>query len=180
MGFAGALGMKKTLILGIGNVLLSDDGAGVHVARLLAQRLAGCDEVEVIDGGTLSFTLAPLIAGCARLIVLDATELQREPGTVRTFVGGEFDNLLGRQRLTVHEIGLRDVLAISELAGELPPQRALVGIQPASLSWGTECTLTVTPALRCAAEVVLELLRLEAWQETPGADTGLGASPRAA
>jgi len=172
--------MQKTVILGIGNVLLSDDGAGVHVTRLLAQRLAVRDDVDVLDGGTLSFTLAPLIAGCARLIVLDATELEREPGAVRTFVGAEFDNLLGRPRLTVHEIGLRDVLAISELAGELPPQRALVGIQPASLGWGTQCTPAVGRSLQCALDAVLELLRLEAWQGHSGGDAGLSASPRAA
>lgn len=172
--------MAKTLILGIGNVLLSDDGAGVHVARLLAQRLAGREDVEVLDGGTLSFTLAPLIAGCTRLIVLDATELEREPGTVRTFIGAEFDSLLGRPRLTVHEIGLRDVLAISELAGELPPERALVAIQPASLGWGTECTAEVASALRYAVDNVLQLLRSQAWQDTSGDDAGVDANPRAA
>ena len=155
--------MKKTLILGIGNILLSDDGAGVHVALLLAQRLAGREDVEVLDGGTLSFTLAPLVAGSARLIVLDATELEQTPGTVRTFIGAEVDRLLGRARLTVHEIGLRDVLEISRLAGELPQERALVGIQPASLGWGTEPTPPVAAALECAAGQVLDLLTLEHW-----------------
>ncbi|HVW69945.1 MAG TPA: HyaD/HybD family hydrogenase maturation endopeptidase [Steroidobacteraceae bacterium] len=160
--------MKKTSIMGIGNVLLSDDGAGVHVARLLAQRLAGRDDVEVLDGGTLSFTLAPLISGSDRLIVLDATELEQSPGTVRTFIGAEVDRMLGRARLTVHEIGLRDVLAISQLAGELPQERALIAIQPASLAWGTEPTPAVALALECAAGTVLELLALEHWAASSG------------
>src|ERR1700741_4759780 len=105
--------VKKTLILGIGNVLLSDDGAGVHAARLLVQRLADREDVQVLDAGTLSFSLAPLIAGAHRLIVLDATQLEQAPGSLRTFVGVELDRLLGNARLTVHEIGLRDVLEIS-------------------------------------------------------------------
>ncbi|HEY6927807.1 MAG TPA: HyaD/HybD family hydrogenase maturation endopeptidase, partial [Steroidobacteraceae bacterium] len=147
-----------TLILGIGNVLLSDDGAGVHVARCLARRLAGHDAVQVLDGGTLSFTLAPLIAGAQRLIILDATQLDGPPGHIQTFIGEGVDGLLGRARLTVHEIGLRDVLDLARLSGELPPERALIGIQPASLEWGTEPTPVVAEVLDSVAARALELL----------------------
>ncbi len=150
--------MTKTLILGIGNVLLSDDGAGVHVARSLATRLAGHEAVQVLDGGTLSFTLAPMIAGTHRLIILDATQLDGPAGQIQTFIGDGMDRLLGRARLTVHEIGLRDVMDLVRLSGDLPHERALIGIQPASLAWGTEPTPAVAGVLESVAAQALELL----------------------
>lgn len=160
--------MSKTLIVGIGNVLLSDDGAGVHGARVLAERLAGREDVRVLDGGTLSFTLAPMIAGADRLVILDATQLDTAPGEIRTFIGEAVDRLLGRTRLTVHEIGLRDVLDVARLSGDLPQQRALIGIQPASLDWGTELTPAVAACLENIVAAVLELL--ESWPAQSAAD----------
>lgn len=161
--------VKKTLVLGIGNVLLSDDGAGVHVARILAMRLAGRRDVAVLDGGTLSLTLAPLLAGVGRLIILDATQLDEAPGEIRSFVGPDVDRLLGRARLTVHEIGLRDVLEIARLTGDLPCERALIGIQPAVLTWGLKPTPLVAVALERAAAMALDLL--ERWPTSAGGPT---------
>jgi hydrogenase maturation protease len=148
----------KSIILGIGNVLLTDEGAGVHVARRLALQLADRGGVHVVDGGTLGFALAPLIQDAHRLIVLDAMQLNRPPGSVQRFLDAEVDKLLSHTRLSVHEIGLRDVLAISQLTGSCPPQRALIGIQPASLGWGTEPTAPVAQALDTAAGMALGLL----------------------
>jgi hydrogenase maturation protease len=158
--------VRKSVVLGIGNVLLSDEGAGVHAARRLTQRLAGRGDVQVLDGGTLGFTLAPLIADTDRLIVLDAMQLNRPPGTVQRFLDAEVDELLCHTRLSVHEIGLRDMLAISHLTGSCPRQRALIGIQPASLDWGTEPTALVAQALDTAAEMVLGLLA-DPWPACP-------------
>ena len=76
--------MTRSVVLGIGNILLTDDGVGVHVARHLEGLLQSRDDVEVIDAGTLSFTLAPVIADAERLIVIDAAQLNAPPGTVRT------------------------------------------------------------------------------------------------
>lgn len=150
--------MSRSLVLGIGNLLLTDDGAGVHAARLIAQHLAGRSDVQVLDGGTLSFSLEPIIAGTERLIVLDAMQLGAPPGTVQRFLDAEVDQLLRRARLSVHEIGLRDVLEISRLADSCPRQRALVGIQPESLDWGTECTAPVAAALETMSRIALGLL----------------------
>jgi hydrogenase maturation protease len=157
--------VRKSIVLGIGNVLLTDEGAGVHVARRLALQLAGRDGVQVVDGGTLGFTLAPLIQDAYRLIVLDAMQLSRPPGTVQRFLDAEVDELLSQTRLSVHEIGLRDMLAISRLTDSCPPQRALIGIQPASLEWGTEPTPLMAQALSTAADMARNLLE-DPW---PGA-----------
>jgi hydrogenase maturation protease len=124
----------------------------------LALQLAGRDDVQVVDGGTLGFTLAPLIQGAHRLIVIDAMQLNGPPGTVQRFLDAEVDELLNQRRLSVHEIGLRDMLAIAQLTDSCPSQRALIGIQPASLEWGTEPTVPVAQALDTAANMVRKLL----------------------
>lgn len=152
--------MTPSLILGIGNVLLSDDGAGVHAARLLAPQLAQYPDVQVLDGGTLSFSLAPFIESANCLIVLDAMQLSQPPGTVQRFLDTEVDEVLGRARLSVHEIGLRDVLQLARLAGRCPARRALIGIQPESLEWGTAPTPAVDSALPAAAGLALDLLKI--------------------
>lgn len=152
------LNVTTSLILGIGNVLLTDDGAGVHAARRLAAALTGQRDVVVLDAGTLSFTLAPLVEESERVIVLDAMELGAAPGTVRTFIDSEVDAALGRPRLSVHELGLRDVLQLARLAGRCPSRRALVGIQPESLDWGTTPTAAVSAAIPAAVAAALRLL----------------------
>jgi hydrogenase maturation protease len=150
--------MTQSVILGIGNILLTDDGAGVHAARLLADLLAERDEVRVFDAGTLSFTLAPLVEAADRLIILDATQLNQPPGSLQCFADTQMDQFLGRGRLTVHEIGLRDVMDVARLSGALPPERALIGIQPASLEWGTEVTPCIAGSLDSMVRMTLALL----------------------
>ena len=155
--------VKRAVILGVGNVLLTDDGAGVHAARVLQERLAHHTAVTVLDAGTLSFTLAPLIENAQRLIILDAAQLQRPPGSIQCFLNEALDGFLSRGRLSVHEIGLRDLLDIARLAGKLPRQRALIGIQPQSLGWGTEPTPPVAAALDAMIQSALELI--DAWPD---------------
>src|ERR1039458_7330272 len=85
-------GSHKTLILGIGNVLLRDEGAGVHAIQMLEERVAGRDDIELMDGGTLSFSLAGAIEDAARLIVIDAAQYDGEPGTTTEFTVAVYRN----------------------------------------------------------------------------------------
>jgi hydrogenase maturation protease len=155
--------VAQAIVLGIGNILLTDDGAGVHAARRLADLLAGHADVRVLDAGTLSFTLAPIVECADRLIVLDAAQLNQAPGSVQCFLDAKFDSFLGRSRLSVHEIGLRDVMDLTQLAGTIPRERALIGIQPESLGWGMELTPKVAAGLEPMVAKTLDLL--ESWPE---------------
>ena len=111
---------RKTLILGIGNTLLRDEGAGIHAIRMLAERVAGRDDIELMDGGTLSFTLAGAIGDAAQLIVIDAAQLDGEPGSTRVFEGEQMDAFVGSNRKhSVHEVSLIDLMAIARLADQL-------------------------------------------------------------
>lgn len=150
--------MTRSVVLGIGNILLSDDGAGVHVARHLEALLEKRTDVQVIDAGTLSFTLAPVIEDADRLIVIDAAQLHAAPGTVRTYLGTEFDSFLGKAKLTVHEVGLVDLIDIARLMDAVPPQRAIVAVQPLCATWGSSLTKDVDAAVPEIASRVLELL----------------------
>ncbi len=152
----------KTLILGIGNVLLRDEGAGVHALRRLGDALDGRADVELMDGGTLSFTLAGAIEEADHLIVIDAAQLDAAPGTTRVFVGEDMDRFVGGSRKrSVHEVGLIDLMSIARLTDRLPAERALVGIQPQDLDWGESPSPAVAAAIPVACRQVLDLL--EAW-----------------
>jgi hydrogenase maturation protease len=154
--------VKRTLILGIGNVLLRDEGAGIHALRQLGDAIGGREDVELMDGGTLSFTLAGAIEEADRLIVIDAAQLDAAPGTTRVFVGEDMDRFVGGSRKrSVHEVGLIDLMSIARLTDRLPGARALVGIQPEELDWGETPSPAVAAAIPVACQHVLDLL--ETW-----------------
>jgi hydrogenase maturation protease len=150
---------RKTLILGIGNTLLQDEGAGVHAIRQLAEQAARRDDIELMDGGTLSFSLAGAIEDAENLIVIDAAQYGGEPGTTRVFLGDQMDSFVGGNRkLSVHEVSLLDLLMIARLADRLPRQRALIGIQPHSIDWGETPSLPVAGAIRLACDQAMQLV----------------------
>lgn len=151
------------MVLGIGNTLLQDEGAGVHAMRQLQHEFAGRTDIEFIDGGTLSFCLAGPIGEAGCLLVIDAAELGDKPGTVSVFCDAEMDRFLGANRKrSVHEVGLLDLLAIAHLTDSLPARRALVGIQPGMVDWGETPTVAVAEALPLACAKAGELIR--GWQ----------------
>jgi hydrogenase maturation protease len=158
-----------TLILGIGNTLFRDEGVGVEVIRRL--ELAGdLADVVLIDGGTLSFTLAPAIADSPRLIVVDAAILNAPPGSVRVFEGEAMDQQLSGKGKSVHEVSLMDLMDMARLSGTLPQRRALVGIEPDEVDWGD----TLSPAVDAAVPLALAEIRrlLTRWDEEGETQTG--------
>lgn len=153
----------KTLVLGIGNTLLKDEGVGIHVIRALRESAASADGVDYLDGGTLSFTLAGPIEEAEQLIVVDAAELKAPPGTVRMLVGDEMDAFVsGKRKASVHEVGLTDLMTIAKLTGRWPDRRALVAIQPREVDWGEHCSPEVAAAVPEACRLVRD--QLERWR----------------
>jgi hydrogenase maturation protease len=163
----------KTLVLAIGNTLLTDEGAGIHALQLLQKQHPEPENVTYMDGGTLSFTLAGAVEDADNLIVLDATQLKSEPGTVDCMINEEMDQFLGSCKRSVHEIGLLDLLDISRLTGNLPERRALVAIQPDVIDWGEFPTEQVAAAIPVVVEKVLALM--EEWSATGSTDEGQAA-----
>lgn len=153
---------RNVLVLGLGNTLLSDEGVGIHVIRYLQEKFPEQPNVEYLDGGTLSFTLSEPIENADALIVVDAAELGAEAGIVRCYENLAMDEFVGGNRKrSVHEVSLLDLLAVAYLTDRLPKQRALVGIQPASVDWGDQPTQKVAAAIPTAGRQILDLI--EAW-----------------
>ncbi len=151
--------VEKTLILGLGNTLLRDEGVGVHAITRLAGMFGDDERVECMDGGTLSFTLAGPIEETQRLIVIDAAELHAEPGEVQLFENEALDAFLGSNRKrSVHEVSLMDLMTIARLTDRLPSYRALIAVQPASVDWGEEPTPQVEAAIARVCEIVQGLV----------------------
>lgn len=149
----------KILVLGIGNTLLTDEGVGIVAMRQLAARFGERKDMEFIDGGTLSFTLAVPISECGALLVIDAAELGSAPGTVRSFEGAAMDRFLGENRKSsVHEVGLMDLRSISLLTGHWPEQRALIGVQPEVVGWGEMLTSKVAAAMPEVCDIAARII----------------------
>jgi hydrogenase maturation protease len=149
----------RTLVLGIGNNLLTDEGVGIHTVNYLSQRYPQLRDVEFMDGGTLSFSLAEPISQADGLIVVDAARLDTEPGTIRQFEGADMDSYLKGHRGSVHEVGLAELIDMSRLTGDMPDHRCLIGIQPLSLDWGETPSAEVSAAIPTAAGMVMETIR---------------------
>lgn len=153
----------RILILGLGNTLLSDEGVGIHALNALQAHLVDCTDIDFLDGGTLSFTLAGPIEDTDRLIVIDAAQLHAEPGTVQVFVDEDMDHYLGsNNKRSVHEVGLIDLMIIARLTDRLPQRRALIGIQPRDIDWGDQPSAPVAAAIPKVCDLARELIR--SWQ----------------
>ena len=142
--------MTGTLVLGVGNVLLADEGAGVYAMRYLKDHY-DLHGVKYLDAGTLSFTLASDIADADHLIVFDAAQIGAQPGGIQVFEDEQVDEFLRSGKCSVHEVGFADLMDIARLEGYLPERYALIGIQPETLGWGDAPSESVRRALPRAA-----------------------------
>ena len=136
--------MRK-LILGIGNLLNRDEGVGIHAIRALQQKNATSD-FEIIDGGTLGLNLLPLVEESSHLLVLDAIDGHKEPGTLIELAREEVP-LFSTIKMSQHQLLFQEVLALAQVRGHLPAHLALIGIQPADLEVGVDLSPTVAQTL---------------------------------
>ncbi|HEU4731633.1 MAG TPA: HyaD/HybD family hydrogenase maturation endopeptidase [Kofleriaceae bacterium] len=148
------------LVLGLGNVLCGDDGAGVAAVHRLRQRYAIPERVRVVDGGTLGLDLLALIAASDRVILVDAVRADGPPGTQVRITGDDVAPTV-YERLSVHQIGVADVLAGAALCERYPAEVVILGIVPATTDLLLGCTPPVAAGLDELVErIVAELARL--------------------
>lgn len=150
-------------VVGIGNSLLKDDGAGIHTLEQFSADNSD-DDVDCFDGGTVGLALLDRLSNLDGLIALDAMKLGKAPGTVTVLEGADMDSHLRNQRGSVHEVGLSDLMDALRLRGDLPANRALIGIEPADMDWGTEPTPQVARAVPEAARKARQLV--DRWRVT--------------
>ena len=165
------------LVLGIGNLLWADEGFGVRALQALRERYHVPAGVTLLDGGTQGVYLLPYVASARRLLVLDAIDCGLPPGALRVLRGHEIAATLGVGKISLHQAGLLDLLALAALSDRAPEETVVIGAQPANLAdFGGGLSAPVHERLADALELVVAMLA--SWgQVCPARRAGLGARP---
>jgi len=145
----------RTVVIGVGNLLLRDEGVGIHAVRELQKRSLP-PGVEVIDGGVAGIRLLDWFSEAQKLLLIDAAEMGLEPGAVARFTPEDVRFQSGDLKLSTHDVALPEVLAIARAVNQCPSEVIILGIQPKEISWGTELTPEVRAAVPKVVELVLE------------------------
>jgi hydrogenase maturation protease len=169
--------------MGVGNVLLSDEGIGVRIVEELERRYRFPEEVEILDGGTSGIELLRFLDGKDHLIIVDAVSADHPPGTVMRIEGEDVPATF-ETRITPHQLGLSDLLATAKLTDQMPAHLVLFGVEPKSLETGLGFSPEVEGAVEKVVIHVAEELRRLGYNleecHSPGAcasrfwDTGEG------
>lgn len=122
----------RTVVIGLGNPLMGDDGLGLVALERLRSDYVIPPEVELVDGGTWGMNLLPVIEDAARVILIDAIDVAAAPGTPLRLERERLPRYLAT-KISPHQVDLRDVLALAELRGTLPADTIALGLQPASV-----------------------------------------------
>ncbi len=160
---------NRVVVLGVGNILLSDEGVGVHAVNALTERYDLPADVETIDGGTSAMDCLDQIAGCRLLVIADCMRSNREPGAITRLADNDLHAFF-RTRISPHQVGLSDVLATLSIHGLLPARLTLIGMEPKSLALG----LRPTPEIESRLPAMVDALVAEL------ESAGIKPSPRAA
>jgi hydrogenase maturation protease len=146
------------LVLGLGNVLCGDDGAGVVAVHRLRREWVMPYGVRIVDGGTLGLDLLALVAVSDRVILVDAVRADEPPGTLVRLTGDDVAAAV-YERLSPHQIGVADLLAGAALCESYPEEVVIVGIVPASTDLQLGCTPAVAAGIDGLITSVLDELR---------------------
>lgn len=153
---------SRILVLGIGNILWSDEGFGVRAVERLASEWAFPDTVTIMDGGTQGLYLLPHLEEADVLIIVDAIDYGLAPGSRRIFRDGDVPAFLGARKMSLHQTGFQEVLASAILLGRCPAQLILVGVQPENLEdYGGGLTAVVAAEIDPVIETVRTILEEE-------------------
>lgn len=153
----------KTVVLGLGNVLHGDDGAGAQaISRLRVDPRVPAD-VSLVEGGTLGLELLPYVWDCARLIVIDAVDVGEPPGTVVRMSAEQLNSLPGNS--SVHQLGVSDLLVALRVLADRQPEVVLLGVQPGSTDWSCALSPSVAASIDSLVETTLRELQVPAEPE---------------
>ena len=149
--------IPRVLILGIGNLLWADEGFGVRALEVLKRNYQFADNVELLDGGTQGVYLVQNIRETDILVVFDAIDYGLPGGTLKRIEGDNVPNYLGCKKVSLHQTGFQEVLAMARMLGDYPRHLFLVGVQPVEIedfggSLRPEVKAQIQPAIDSALE----------------------------
>jgi hydrogenase maturation protease len=156
---------NKICVIGLGNILLQDDAIGLHVTETIKERYRFEPQIELHDGGTAGLDLLPLIEHYEKVLFVDAVDAGQPPGAIVMIEGDAIPSFLTTQ-VSVHHVGLSDLLFAARMAGSLPAEICLIGIQPESVDIGLEMTDIMKKSLDLLLTTVVE--QLQKWGVEPG------------
>ena len=142
-----------TVVLGVGNPIMADDGVGPTAVARLRSTGSLPDEVVLVDGGTWGLTLLPTIETADRLLIVDAIHRGEAPGSIHRLERADLPSYLAR-KISPHEVDLKEVLALCELRGTLPATVVALGIEPLRVDLATELSPVVEDAMPQLLEVI--------------------------
>jgi hydrogenase maturation protease len=153
---------SRVLVLGIGNILWADEGFGVRVVEYMAARHDFPAPVELMDGGTQGLYLLPHLEDLAGLVIVDAIDFGLPPATLHQVHGADVPATIGARKMSLHQTGFQEVLALLDLRGHAPRRVSLIGVQPVTMEdYGGGLTERVAAQVAPAAQAVLDLLARE-------------------
>jgi len=155
-------------VFGLGNILMSDDGLGPFVIKVLEASYEFPPDVEILDAGTPGLELSTILEDSGALIIVDTVRSDDVPGQVKTYRRDDILKHPPAQRITPHDPGLKETLLVLELQGEAPPEVFVVGVVPHSVEYGIGLSDEIRAAVPAAIEAIVEEL----------ARLGHGAKPR--
>lgn len=159
---------KRICVLGLGNLMRTDDAAGMMAVSALEAELGSASGIAFVEGGTLGLDLIHALSGVTHLLALDAVDVGAEPGRLVRYEKDSLGEIPAGK--SVHLLGFSDLLGVLKLMGDEPEEIVLVGVQPKMTGWGTE----LTEEVRLAVEGLLAISRkqLEAWLACGGTPEG--------
>jgi hydrogenase maturation protease len=149
---------SQLLILGLGNLLCTDDGVGPVAAQAIAETRVVPEGVQVLDGGTLGLALLAYIEDAERAILVDAIEIDAPPGTLVRLEGDDVGPACAAH-LSVHQVGVSDLIEAARWRGKIPPKLVLLGVVPESTALGVELSPRVQAALPALLNAVCDEAR---------------------
>ena len=149
----------KIGVIGVGNILLMDEGVGPKVVEILQKNYKFEPEIEIIDGGTLGLDLLPYIEKFKKILLIDIVDFHKEPGYIGILRGEEIPPYL-KTKLSLHHVGVQDLLEIARLMGMMPEELVLVGIQPETIDMGLDLSDTIADKIIELISEVFKVLNL--------------------
>jgi len=153
--------MKQITVLGVGNILMQDEGFGVRVVEQLLEQYHFPDWVQVLDGGTLGMELLRFLIGTDKLIIVDAVSGELSPGSLYQFNHEEVKAYF-KEKVSMHELGIQDVLEVMNVLEKPAEEIRILGVQPLTIDIGLEMTPLVAKQVESVVEKVVMILK--EWQ----------------
>lgn len=147
-------------LIGLGNILLRDEGVGVHAVNAIKQRYTFSPHVEIIDGGTMGLDLLSFFEGMDKVLIVDAVDFGEVPGHTGIIENNDIPSALD-PKFSVHHIGLSDLLFAANLMDVKPAEVCLIGMQPKSLDVGLDMTDEINGKIDVLID--LSISKLKGW-----------------